>query len=167
MQTWIKVINENFLRGTYYFKHLPSWIRKRYLTSHPEKQFTFQIPMEDFIMEPLRQWEKDNPQLAWAYRIMYKYGYLNAVPLELKPKVEQIFTDAGIWQDRSKWTAEEWKNYWYRQNLANHELKEQDLAREPRLKEMMQRAAIQFQLKPKPQPLFRRAPRKGWLYPFF
>jgi len=166
MQAWMKVINDNFLRGNYYFKSLPAWIRKRYFTAHPEKQFTFSIPLEDFITEPLKVWEKENPKLAWAYRIMYDYGNISQVPSELASKVEEIFINAGIWKDRKDWGKPEWRDYWIELAKLKHDIREADLERLPQLREAIARAAKQYPMKPRPRPLFRTTPRKGNLKPF-
>jgi len=166
MNTWVRVIDDNFLRGNYYFKSLPVWIRKRYFAAHPEKQFMFSIPLEDFITEPLKEWEKENPQLAWAYRTMYNYGKIGQVPSKLASKVEEIFIKAGIWEDRKTWGTVEWRNYWKELAMLKHDIRDADIDRLPELREAIERAAKQYPMKPKPQPLFRTTPRKGFMKPF-
>lgn len=166
MNTWMKVIDKNFLRGNYYFKSLPIWIRKRYFTAHPEKQFTFSIPLEDFITEPLKEWEKENPKLAWAYRTLYEYGGVKLLPNELAIKVEEILTKEGIWQDRKSWGKDEWREYWKELALLKHEIREADIKRLPQLQAAIERAAKQYPMKPRPRPLFRTTPRKGNMKPF-
>ena len=166
MNTWINVIKQNFLRGNYYFKSLPSWIRKRYFLAHPEKQFVFSVPLEDFIMEPLIKWEKENPELAWAYRTMYEFEKLEHLPSALRAKVEEIFIKAGVWEDRKKWTKTDWKRYWEKLSLLQHELREKDIERLPRLKQAIERVGKAYPIKPRPKPIFRRAPRRGWIRPY-
>jgi len=166
MNTWMKVIDENFLRGNFYFKSLPTWIRKRYFKAHPEKQFTFSIPLEDFITEPLKEWEKENPTLAWAYRTVYDYGTIKEVPDTLAKKVEEIFIKEGIWQDRKAWGKAEWRDYWKELAMLKHDIRDADVERLPQLREAIERAAKQYPMKPKPRPLFRTKPRKGFMKPF-
>lgn len=166
MSAWHGVIEQNFLRGNYYFKSLPLWIRKRYFLAHPEKQFVFSIPLEDFIMEPLKEWEKENPQLAWAYRIMYEYGQLKHLPSALREKVEEIFIKAKIWEDRKLWTVTDWKRYWEKLSMLKHEIREKDIERLPRLKQAIERAGKQYPMKPRPKPIFRRPPRRGVMRPW-
>ena len=166
MNTWMKVIDRNFLRGNYYFKSLPTWIRKRYFTAHPEKQFTFSIPLEDFITEPLKEWEKEHPRLAWAYRTLYEYGGIKLLPNELAIKVEEILIKEGVWRDRKSWGKDEWREYWKELAMLKHEIRAADIKRLPQLQAAIDRAAKQYPMKPRPRPLFRTKPRKGNMKPF-
>jgi len=88
------------------------------------------------------------------------------MPSEIYEKVKKIFVKEGVWEDRSKWTPKDWERYWREYSLKNHELLEEDLKRLPKLKEIFERAYLQWPKKPKPVTVFRRKPKVGWLIPF-
>lgn len=163
MKTWAALSNTNEFFAIYFFRQLPDWIRDIYYEKHPEKQYLSKYPLSRFLEEPLRIWEYLNPDLAWAYKILQKYG--RNIPADQYDRVRKIMVQAGEWEDRSKWTSEDWSRYWAVRVMQLNEVNEYDFENIPLLKKELQKVQRNYPLLRQPNPF--KKPRIGHIEPFF
>ena len=163
MKTWVEVIKRNEFMAVYYFRQLPRWIRDQYYSKHPEKRYLSTEPLSRFLEEPLRIWSQLNPEVAWAYYELYKYG--KNVPWDIKEKIQEIFLKNKIWKSRFDWTQRDWQEFWKQRALKLNEVKEFDYNNLPLLRTELNRVLKTFPTRVKPN-VFGK-PRIGVITPFF
>ncbi len=163
METWAKLTAKNDLMSIYFFRQLPSWIRDIYYTRHPEKQYLSKHPLSRFIEEPLRIWEALNPELGWAYRMIYKYG--KNIPFNIEERVRNIMLSHGVWKERAGWERADWDKYWADRSKKLNEVTAFDLENLPLLRKEAERVVRAFSLRLRQKPF--SAPRTGVIHPFF
>ena len=142
MQTWIRLLDENQSIGMYFFRQLPNWIRKQYYNNHPEK-----IPMANYS---LGNWfgqsvwynSQKSPNELWAFQQQKKYG--SNMPLRIKERVEKILISTGQWEDRSKWTSQQWNDWQIARAARLNGLKSSDVATNPLIRKELLRASMMF-----------------------
>ena len=163
MKAWIKIAEKNSFFSIYFFRQLPSWIRDIYYEKHPEKQYLSKEPLSEFLAEPLKIWESLNPDLAWAYKMLHKYG--RNIPDSIFKKVKKIMIDKGEWESRSGWTSSDWDDYWKNTALKMNEVDEFDFQRLPLLKTELKKVQETYPLRIAPKPWAK--PTIGKIEPFF
>jgi len=163
MQTWTKIIEKNQFIAVFFFRQLPEWIRDLYYSRHPEKKYLEKHSLERFLEEPLRVESALNSDLAWAQAMLYKYG--KNMPSKLYEKVRDIMIKEGIWEDRSQWTKEDWRNYWAERARQMAEASKFDFENIPLLRTAYEQLRRNFPLKPNRPPW--SSPIIGFVSPIF
>ena len=163
MKTWSTVSRLNSFFAVYFFRQLPRWIRDSYYEKHPEKKYLSKEPLSRFIEESLRIYENINPDLVWAYKMIYKYG--KNIPSSIYKKVRSTMVKAGQWKDRANWTQKDWDNYWKKRALELNQINKWDFEHLPLLQVELRKVQRQYPLRINPSAF--RAPKVGVIHPFF
>ena len=162
MQTWSKLAGKNPFMAIYFFRQLPDWIRDIYYSKHPEKQYLSKYPLNRFAEEPLRIEEGLEPDLIWAYKMLYKYG--RNIPYQIEDQVRDIMIENGVWESRKNWTKNQWSEYWLNRTLYLNEVDKFDFQNLPLLRTELEKVIKNYPFRLLPQP-FKR-PVMGVIHPF-
>jgi hypothetical protein len=132
MSKWIELMGQNKTIAMYYFRQLPSWVREKYYSAHPENRWMNGVSLKSWLATGAATYYNNNKAESWALEQQSKYG--NDMPVNIKKQVESILIRSGQWEDRSNWSSDKWDSYWVSRTITLDGLKDEDYKTMPLLR---------------------------------
>ncbi len=132
MSKWIDLMGKNKTVAMYYFRQLPSWVREKYYSTHPENRWMNGVSLKSWIATGAGNYYNNNKAEAWALEQQKKYG--KDMPVNIKKQVENILIRSGQWSDRSNWSSDKWDEYWAARTIKLSGLTSHDFETMPLLR---------------------------------